>query len=103
MEEIFGEIEDEHDVAVFTERKISDKQYIFAGRLEIDYLNEKYKLDLPRSEEYETLAGLILYHHEDIPMQNEVIEVESFKLGVIRVEDNVKIELVSLTLEDKDE
>lgn len=102
MEEIFGEIEDEHDVAVLTERKISDKRYIFSGRLEIDYLNEKYKLNLPRSEEYETLAGLILYHHEDIPMQNEVIELEGFKLGVMRVEDNVKIEMVSLTIEDKD-
>jgi CBS domain containing-hemolysin-like protein len=67
MEEIFGEIEDEHDTMDLIEKKIGEREYIFSGRLEIDYLNEKYNLDIPVLEEYETLAGFIFYHHQNIP------------------------------------
>lgn len=77
MEEIFGEIMDEHDVVTLLEKQINDREYLLSGRLEIDYLNEKYKLNLPESEEYETLSGLIIYYHESIPELNEQIKVKT--------------------------
>ena len=73
MEEIFGEIEDEHDRLNLKEEQVAPDEYIFSGRLEVDYLNEKYDLNLPENEEYETLAGLILYYNEDIPEEGERI------------------------------
>ena len=69
MEEIFGEIEDEHDHLNLKEVMISEQEYIFSGRLEVDYLNEKYHLDLEEREEYETLAGLVLYFNQSIPQE----------------------------------
>ena len=80
MEEIFGEIEDEHDHLNLKEIQVSDSEYIFSGRLEVDYLNEKYHLGLEEREEYETLAGLVLYFNESIPQEGESIEVRSFAL-----------------------
>jgi len=97
IEEIFGEIEDEHDSSELQENKISDTEYIFAGRLEIDYLNEKYNLKIPESEDYETIAGFILYHYEKIPNENEIIEIEPFTFQVLKV-DSPRIELVKLIL-----
>ena len=73
IEEIFGEIEDEHDKEEMIEKKISNNEFIFSGRLEIDYLNERYKLSLPQSDEYTTLAGLLLHLHQKIPAQNEIV------------------------------
>ncbi len=98
LEEIFGEIEDEHDTSDIVERKISDTEYIFSGRAEIDLLNEKYFFDLPESEEFETLAGLILYRHESIPKINTVIKIENFQLKILKA-TSTKIELVKLTFE----
>jgi CBS domain containing-hemolysin-like protein len=95
MEEIFGEIEDEHDKEEMTEKKISDTEFIFSGRLEIDYLNETYKLNLPESEEYGTLAGLIINIHESIPSANEEISFERFKVKILAVSGN-RIEQVLL-------
>ena len=77
MEEIFGEIADEHDIERLTEKQISEGEYLLSGRLEIDYLNEKYKLNLPESEEYETLSGLIIHYHESIPKLNEQIKIKT--------------------------
>jgi len=74
VEEIVGEIEDEHDATIFTENEISENEYIFSARIEIDYLNDKYKLELPESEEFETLAGYIFFLHEQIPEKHEIIE-----------------------------
>ncbi len=97
LEEIFGEIEDEHDTSDIIERKINETEYIFSGRAEIDLLNEKYFFQLPESEEFETLAGLILFHHESIPKINSIIKIENFQLKILKA-TSTKIELVKLTL-----
>ena len=78
IEEIFGEIEDEHDKEEMVEKRISANEFIFSGRLEIDYLNERYKLSLPQSDEYATLAGLILHIRQSIPAQNEIVVMSPY-------------------------
>ena len=85
MEEIFGEIEDEHDHLNLKEEQVAPNEYIFSGRLEVDYLNEKYDLNLPENEEYETLAGLILYYNEDIPEEGERISIEDISFEIVSV------------------
>ena len=97
LEEIFGEIEDEHDTSDIIEKKISETEYIFSGRSEIDLLNEKYYFNLPETEEFETLAGLILYYHESIPKINTEIKIDKFLLKILKA-TSTKIELVKLTL-----
>jgi len=97
IEEIFGEIEDEHDAAVFTEHQINENEFIFSARIEIDYLNDKYKLNLPESEEFETLAGYIFYLHEQIPVKNKIIETEQYTFEILEV-DEPKIEKVRLII-----
>jgi putative hemolysin len=99
MEEILGEIDDEYDVEELTEEKKSDNRFIFSARQEIDYLNEKYNLGLPESEDYETLGGLIIKIHESIPATNEIIVFESFKF-IIREATETRIENVELIVED---
>lgn len=101
IEEIFGEINDEHDVEEYQEQKISDKEFLLAGRLEIDYLNQKYQLDLPESEEYTTLAGLIFNHLEDIPHPKEQFMIGNFQITIEQVSGN-KIELVRLQVIEKE-
>lgn len=96
IEEIFGEIQDEHDTIDLINEKISENCYKFSGRMEIDYLNEKYQLDLPTSDEYETLAGYIISNHENIPELNETIVIDQFSMKIIKVSAN-RIELVELT------
>lgn len=98
LEEIFGEIEDEHDVQIHVEEQVSDSEFLLSGRLEIDYLNEKYNLGLPVSEEYETLAGLILDIHESIPPVNDSIPVDKFKFTIIESSET-RIELVKLEIQ----
>lgn len=100
IEEIFGEIEDEHDSEDFYEKHIDHNEIVLSGRLEIDYLNEKYGLTLPTKEEYETLAGLVLHQTEDIPETNEVIELEKFTLEVLEVND-AKIDLIKITIKEE--
>ncbi len=97
LEEIFGEIEDEHDTLKLTEQKINEHEYIFSGRLEVDYLNEKYNLSLPKHGEYETLAGLILHFYESIPKPKELIIIELFEFRVLEVSET-RIELVNLKI-----
>jgi len=99
LEEIFGEIEDEHDTNDFTGKKISDKQYILSGRFEIDDLNEKYNLGIPESDEYETLAGFILFNHESIPRANSIVRIGRMSFKILKA-TLTKIELVHLTLSD---
>ena len=93
LEEIFGDIEDEHDINEFTEKAITDNEYILSGRLEIDYLNEKYNLDLPEKDDYETLAGMIMYHYGNIPDLNDEIRIQRFTFRVLRV-TSTRLELV---------
>jgi CBS domain containing-hemolysin-like protein len=83
IEEIFGEIEDEFDVDEFLVKKISETEYILAGRLEIDLLNQEYSLNLPQADEYETLAGLILNHHQSIPEIREQIRIDKFIFTIL--------------------
>ena len=97
IEEIFGEIEDEYDKDMDTEQQLSDNQFIFSTRIEIDYLNEKYNLNFPESEEYETLAGFIISYHESIPRENEIIEIPPFTFEVTKASEN-RIEEVKLTV-----
>ena len=97
MEEIFGEIEDEHDHLNLKEEQLSANEYLFSGRLEVDYLNEKYSLNLPENEEYETLAGLILYYNEDIPATGEKIEIEGLEFEIVSVK-GARIEEVIVRL-----
>ena len=97
VEEIFGEIEDEHDKDELIEQKLSSTEYIFSSRLEIDYLNEEYQLNLPKSENYETLAGLIIEYFESIPKQGDIIEIPPFFFDILSVSDN-KINVIKLHL-----
>jgi CBS domain containing-hemolysin-like protein len=97
LEEIFGEIEDEHDSIDFTGKKIGENQYVLSGRIEIDTLNEKYQLRISESDEYETLAGFILYHHESIPKPGTVINIDRFSIKILKA-TQTKIELVRLSV-----
>ncbi len=95
IEELFGEIEDEHDVVEYREEQIDDNTYLFSARLEVDYLNEQYKLNLPESEEYETLGGLIMNQTEAIPEKGFKVDIDTFVLDIVEV-SNTKIELVKI-------
>jgi CBS domain containing-hemolysin-like protein len=95
IEEIFGEIEDEHDKDDWLEDKISNDEYLFSARVEIDYLNETYGLHLEESDEYETLAGMIIHHLESIPEKNQVIEINGFIFTIEEVSER-KIEKVRI-------
>lgn len=97
LEEIFGEIEDEHDTRDLVEKKINDNEFIFSGRTEIDHLNEKYYLSLPETDDFETLAGFILFHYESIPKINTLIRIGKFHFKILKA-TNTKIELVKLTI-----
>ena len=101
VEELFGEIEDEHDTVVLREEKIDDFNFIFSARLEVDYLNEVHKLNLPEGENYETLGGLIVDHTEEIPQQNDIVTTENFQFKILEV-SNTKIDLVSLKVKTDD-
>ena len=101
VEELFGEIEDEHDNIKLLEEKISNTEYNFSARLEVDYLNETYKLNLPENENYETIGGLIVNSTEEIPEQNEVVKIENY-LFTIKEVSNTKIDVVSLQILDEE-
>ncbi len=88
IEEIFGEIEDEHDKEEDVERKISNNEYVFSASLEIDYLNEKYKFNIPVLDDYETLAGFIIYNHESIPQVNQEIIINQYVFNILKSSGN---------------
>ncbi len=88
IEEIFGEIEDEHDTSDLVERELEKNHLLLSGRHEIDYLNEKYFLDIPVSEEYDTLAGYIIFHYENIPEKDTTVEIDNFLITITDVSSN---------------
>ena len=96
VEEIIGEIEDEHDNQNLVAKALDNNEYILSGRLEIERINEMFDLDLPESDEYQTLGGFILAHHQRFPQLNETINIGKFKIRTIK-QRSTKIELVKLT------
>ena len=94
LEEIFGEIHDEYDSEEFVEKRLAEDEYIFSGRLELDYLRKKYELDFPETES-ETLSGYIINHYETIPQQKERIIIEDYEFDILSVSDT-RIEMVKL-------
>ncbi len=101
LEEIFGEIQDEHDVFELIEKQLSENEYEFSGRMEIGYINEKYNIEIPVSDEYETLAGFVLFNFGSIPMQKERIEIEPFVIEILEVSET-RIGLVKIILDKTD-
>ncbi len=97
IEEIFGEIDDEHDVEELIDKQLDENTFQVSAKMEIDYINDKYKIELPESEEYETLGGLIFYFHESIPEKDDRIFIEKFVLTIDEVSNN-KIELITLQI-----
>jgi CBS domain containing-hemolysin-like protein len=95
IEELFGEIEDEHDSVKLLEEKINDREFKFSTRLEVDYINETYNLELAENSNYETLGGLIVHHTENIPSSGEVIEIDNYQFTILK-ESASKIEEVYL-------
>lgn len=95
VEEIFGEIEDEHDMKREVARKVSENEYILSGRMEIDAINEKFGLDLPESDDYVTIAGLILHYYQKFPKLNESIEYGKYTFKIVKA-TATKIELVRM-------
>ncbi len=99
IEELFGEIEDEHDNTALVEEIIKENHYRFSARLEVDYLNENYKLSLPEQEHYETLGGMIVNFIEGIPEAGDIVVVDKYQIKIIEV-SKTKIDLVSIEISD---
>lgn len=97
LEEIVGDIEDEHDISDITEKQTGPGEYILSGRLDVGYLNEQYALNLPENDDYETLAGLIFYYYGSIPKLHEVIKIGPAEIKVLKV-SSTRLELVSLKI-----
>lgn len=98
VEELFGEIEDEHDSVVLVEEIIRENVYKFSARLDVDYINEKYDINLPEHENYETLGGMIVNTTEEIPDVGEEVNIDNFKIEILEA-SNKKIDLVSIKVD----
>jgi CBS domain containing-hemolysin-like protein len=96
VEEIFGEIEDEHDLRDFVAEKIGENEYLLSGRIEVKQVNLKFNLDIPESDEYETIAGFILHYHQNFPKLNEQIKVMGFNCRCVKVNNN-RVEMVKVS------
>jgi len=101
VEELFGEIEDEHDTTDLLEEQLNDTTFKFSARLEVDYINETYKLELPDTDEFETLGGLIVHETGEIPAQNTEIRIGNYLFTILEV-SSTKIDLVSLEVIEKE-
>ena len=101
IEEIFGEIDDEHDQEQYVQEKIADDEFVFSARLEIDMINEKFRIGLPEKEEYETLGGMIINFAETIPEKGDEFNIENFNIKILEVEET-KIIKVQLKLLQQD-
>ena len=102
MEEIVGEIEDEHDNKHLVGKMVNPNEFIFSGRMEIDSINQQFSLDIPESDDYVTIAGYILNKIQNFPMVNDEIVIDDFRIKILKMTSN-KIELVDLKkIDDKD-
>ncbi|OZV69285.1 hemolysin family protein [Winogradskyella aurantia] len=101
IEELFGEIEDEHDIVEQIEEQLNENTFRFSARLEVDYINETYKITLPESENYETLGGLIVNTTQEIPQENEDVQIENFQFTIEEV-SSTKIDVVQLKILEQD-
>lgn len=99
IEEIFGDIEDEHDEKDTVEKQLKDGVFLLSGKLKVDDINERYGLNIPESEEYDTIAGFILYYNENIPSPNDIIVIDRFKIKILRM-SSTRIILVHLTVQE---
>ena len=99
VEEIFGDIEDEHDSSNYIAKQVADNEYVLSARLEIDKVNDKFDLDLPESDEYMTIGGLILHEYQSFPKLNEIIKIDKFEFKIIK-STMTKIELVRLHINE---
>lgn len=99
VEEIFGEIEDEHDTSNYVAKKLDNGEYLLSARLEIEKVNEMFDLDLPESDEYMTVGGLILHEYQSFPKLNEVVKIGNFEFKIMK-NTMTKIELVRLKIID---
>ena len=97
MEEIFGDIEDEHDNVNYICKKIADDEFVISGRLEIEKVNEMFHLELPESDEYLTVGGLILNHYQSFPKLHEIVTIDNYQFKIIKASPT-KIELVRLKI-----
>ena len=95
IEELFGEIEDEHDSVQLIQKQLSSTSYLLSARLDVDQVNQSYELEIPESESYETLGGFVMSFTEDIPNKNDVIEIGDFEITIIETLEN-KIILIEL-------
>ncbi len=102
VEELFGEIEDEHDMQEMVEEQHGEFEFTFSARLEIDYLNEEYGLNLPKEDAYETLGGFIINHTENIPEQDEKLTISNYKIKILKVSSS-KIEEIYLKVLDHED
>lgn len=100
MEEIFGEIEDEHDNQGDIAEQTAENEFLFSGRLKVKTANLKFNLNIPESDEYETIAGFILHHHQHFPKLNELIRIEGFTCKCVKVTNN-RIEMVRISIGNK--
>lgn len=101
IEELFGEIEDEHDLdEELIDEKIDENSYLFSGRLDVEFINQKYNLDIPETDSYSTLGGYIVHNTKEIPQNEEKIRIENFEI-TIHSASNKKIELVRLSILDQ--
>ena len=98
IEELFGEIEDEHDLdEELIEEVLEDESFLFSARLDVEYINEKYNLDIPESDSYSTLGGFIVHYTNEIPQNEEKLTIQNFEI-TIHSASNKKIELVKLSI-----
>jgi len=101
IEELFGEIEDEYDTLILTEEQLNENTFHFSARQDVDYINEKFKLNLPEAEQYETLGGLIVFNTEGIPEKGKTVHLDQFTFTILEA-SNTKIDLVKLEVLNKE-
>ena len=100
LEQIFGDIEDEHDKPEMVEKQVGENEYVFSCRLDVEYLNEHYGLNIEESEEYDTLAGYIIYNYDGLPVAGEVITIENLRIKILRTTRS-RLELVRVEMLQK--